>query len=342
MNNTTTKKSLFTSPLGIAIYIVVGLVLLALLATNHLIGMILPYAIAYTIPLLMTALGGLYSERSGVTNLGLEGLMLVGYFASALTIRLTEQTLQASALPLGLLAGVLAGALFSMLHAFASINLKADQVISGTAINMLASALTVYLARTIAGSGNVRIMLGIVRKDIPGLSKIPGIGTLFFTQSYWSTWVALIVWGASWFLLYKTSFGLRLRACGEHPSAVASAGVNVYGMRYFGVGMSGALAGLGGSIILITYSGEFNGTVAGLGFLSIAALIFGQWKPLGILGATFFFGTATTIANVSQVIPQLGVIPPVIFKVFPYVVTLLALIVFSKRSAAPKAVGEAF
>ena len=342
MNNTTTKKSLFTSPLGIAIYIVVGLVLLALLATNHLIGMILPYAIAYTIPLLMTALGGLYSERSGVTNLGLEGLMLVGYFASALTIRLTEQTLQASALPLGLLAGVLAGALFSMLHAFASINLKADQVISGTAINMLASALTVYLARTIAGSGNVRIMLGIVRKDIPGLSKIPGIGTLFFTQSYWSTWVALIVWGASWFLLYKTSFGLRLRACGEHPSAVASAGVNVYGMRYFGVGMSGALAGLGGSIILITYSGEFNGTVAGLGFLSIAALIFGQWKPLGILGATFFFGTATTIANVSQVIPQLGVVPPVIFKVFPYVVTLLALVVFSKRSAAPKAAGEAF
>src|SRR3989339_2004410 len=115
MNNTTTKKSLFTSPLGIAIYIGGGLVLLALLATNHLIGMILPYAIAYTIPLLMTALGGLYSERSGVTNLGLEGLMLVGYFASALTIRLTEQTLQASALPLGLLAGVLAGALFSML-----------------------------------------------------------------------------------------------------------------------------------------------------------------------------------------------------------------------------------
>jgi simple sugar transport system permease protein len=291
MNNSTTKKSLFTSPLGIALYIVVGLILLALLATNHLIGMILPYAIAYTIPLLMTAVGGLYSERSGVTNLGLEGLMLVGYFASALTIRLTEQTLQANALPLGLLAGVLAGALFSMLHAFASINLKADQVISGTAINMLASALTVYLARTIAGSGNVRIMLGIVRKDIPILSKIPGIGTLFFTQSYWSTWVALFVWGASWFLLYKTSFGLRLRACGEHPSAVASAGVNVYRMRYFGVGMSGALAGLGGSIILITYSGEFNGTVAGLGFLSIAALIFGQWKPLGILGATFFFGS---------------------------------------------------
>ena len=341
MSNTA-KKSFITTRLGILLIAVIALVLLALLSSIPMVGRILPYAIAYTIPLLVTALGGLYSERSGVTNLGLEGLMLVGYFASALTIRLTEQSLLSAALPLGLVAGVIAGALFSMLHAFASINLKADQVISGTAINMLASALTVYLARTIAGSGNVRIMLGIVRRDIPLLSDIPGIGTLFFTQSYWSTWVALAVWGASWFLLYKTSFGLRLRACGEHPSAVASAGVNVYKMRYFGVGMSGALAGLGGSIILVTYSGEFNGTVAGLGFLSIAALIFGQWKPLGILGATFFFGTATTIANVSQVIPQLGVIPPVIFKVFPYVITLLALVVFSKRSAAPKAIGEPF
>jgi simple sugar transport system permease protein len=113
-------------------------------------------------------------------------------------------------------------------------------------------------------------------------------------------------------------------------------------MRYFGVVMSGALAGLGGSVILITYSGEFNGTVAGLGFLSIAALIFGQWKPLGILGATFFFGIATTIANVSQVIPSLQVIPPVFFKIFPYVATLLALVLFSKNSAAPKASGEPF
>ncbi|HPE94081.1 MAG: ABC transporter permease [Sphaerochaeta sp.] len=308
---------------------------------NTLIS-IFPYAIAYTIPMLMTSLGGLYSERSGVTNLGLEGLMLVGYFASAITIKMTEATLGVQALPLGLLVGVAAGAVFSILHAFASINLKADQVISGTAINMLATALTVYLARTISGSGNVRILMGIVRKNIPVLSQIPIIGPLFFSQSYWTTWLCLVIWALSWILLYKTSFGLRLRACGEHPSAVASAGVNVHRMRYFGVIMSGALAGLGGSVILITYSGEFNGTVAGLGFLSIAALIFGQWKPLGILGATFFFGIATTIANVSQVIPSLSVIPPVFFKVFPYVATLLALVLFSKNSAAPKASGEPF
>jgi simple sugar transport system permease protein len=292
--------------------------------------------------MLMTSLGGLYSERSGVTNLGLEGLMLVGYFASAITIKMSEATLGINALPIGLLVGVAAGAIFSLLHAFASINLKADQVISGTAINMLAAALTVYLARTISGSGNVRIMMGIVRKNIPFLSKIPIIGPLFFSQSYWTTWVCLAIWGLSWILLYKTSFGLRLRACGEHPSAVASAGISVHKMRYFGVAMSGALAGLGGAVILITYSGEFNGTVAGLGFLSIAALIFGQWKPLGILGATFFFGIATTIANVSQVIPSLQVIPPVFFKIFPYVATLLALVLFSKNSAAPKASGEPF
>lgn len=292
--------------------------------------------------MLVTSLGGLYSERSGVTNIGLEGLMLVGYFASAITIKLTEATLGINALPLGLLVGVLAGAIFSLLHAFASINLRADQIISGTAINMLAAALTVYLARTISGSGNVRIFMGIVRKNIPFLAKIPILGPLFFSQTYWTTWLCLLIWALSWILLYKTSFGLRLRACGEHPSAVASAGVNVRMMRYFGVTMSGALAGLGGSVILVTYSGEFNGTVAGLGFLSLAALIFGQWKPLGILGATFFFGIATTIANVSQVIPSLNVIPPVIFKVFPYIATLLALVIFSKKSAAPKAVGEPF
>ncbi len=303
---------------------------------------IFPYAIAYTIPMLVTSLGGLYSERSGVTNIGLEGLMLVGYFASAITIKLTEATLGINALPVGLLVGVLAGAIFSLLHAFASINLRADQIISGTAINMLAASLTVYLARTISGSGNVRIFMGIVRKNIPFFSKIPILGPLFFSQTYWTTWLCLLIWALSWILLYKTSFGLRLRACGEHPSAVASAGVNVHLMRYFGVVMSGALAGLGGAVILITYSGEFNGTVAGLGFLALAALIFGQWKPLGILGATFFFGIATTIANVSQVIPSLNVIPPVIFKVFPYIATLLALVIFSKKSAAPKAVGEPF
>ena len=303
---------------------------------------IFPYVIAYTIPLLVTSLGGLYSERSGVVNLGLEGLMLVGSFAAAITIHLLEGLIPSGLLiPIGLLAAVIMGILYSLLHAFASITLKADQIISGTAINMLAAALTVYTARAILGSGNVRVN-SIIRKDIPGLANIPILGPLFFSQSYWSTWLVLAILVFSWFLLYKTSFGLRLRACGEHPSAVASAGVNVHKMRYFAVCASGALAGLGGAVILVTYSGEFNGSVDGLGFLALAALIFGQWKPLGILGATFFFGFARTVANVSQVIPSLSLIPPVWLKIFPYVVTLIALVLFSKHSAAPKADGEPY
>lgn len=311
----------------------------------HLLTLIFPYVIAYTIPLLVTALGGLYSERSGVTNLGLEGLMLVGSFSAAVMINMLQAilppNLQPLLIPIGLLAAVITGILFSLLHAFASITLKADQVISGTAINMLAAALTIYIARTLTGSGNVRVA-SIVRQDIPGLAQIPVLGPLFFSQVYWSTWLVLLILILSWALLYKTSFGLRLRACGEHPSAVASAGVNVHRMRYFAVSVSGALAALGGAIILVTYSGEFNGSVDGLGFLAIAALIFGQWKPFGILGATFFFGFARTVANVSQVIPALSGIPPVWLKIFPYLVTLIALVLFSKNSAAPKANGEPY
>lgn len=308
----------------------------------YILTLIFPYVIAYTIPLLITSLGGLYSERSGVVNLGLEGLMLAGSFAAAISINLLKHILPAPLLiPVGLFAAILLGILCSLLHAFASITLKADQIISGTAINMLAAALTVYLARSIIGSGNVRID-GIIRKDIPGLVNIPILGKLFFAQTYWSTWLVLLILVLSWFLLYKTSFGLRLRACGEHPSAVASAGINVHKMRYFAVCASGALAGLGGAVILVTYSGEFNGSVDGLGFLALAALIFGQWKPLGILGATFFFGFARTVANVSQVIPSLSVIPPIWLKIFPYIVTLIALVAFSKHSAAPKADGEPY
>ena len=192
------------------------------------------------------------------------------------------------------------------------------------------------------GSGNIQIVSGLTRRSIPILKSIPVLGKLFFTQTYATTWVVLLILLGSWFLIYKTPFGLRLRACGEHPQAADAAGVNVYLIRYIGVLFSGAFAGLGGAVILVTYSGEFNGSVAGLGFLSLASLIFGQWKPLGILGATFFFGFASTIANVSQVVPVLAVIPGLILKAFPYVVTLIALVIFSKSSQAPRAAGAPF
>lgn len=302
-----------------------------------------PYAIAFTMPLLITALGALYSERSGVTNIGLDGLMIVGSFIGAFTIVTLQDKLDGN-LPIwiGLLVATIAGIIFSLLHAFASINLNANQIISGTAINMIAGALTVFLARNITGSGNIRIMQGFIPEDIPVLSKIPVIGELFFTKTYASTWLVLVILIVATFMLYKTPFGMRLRACGEHPQAADAAGINVYKMRYIGVMVSGAFSALGGAIIIATYAGEFNGDVGGLGFLALAALIFGQWNPFGILGATFFFGFASTIANVSQVIPELASFPPVILKTFPYVMTLIALIIFSKSSRAPKAVGEIF
>ncbi len=302
-----------------------------------------PYAIAFTIPLLITSLGGLFSERSGVVNIGLEGLMVIGSFASALVINNLQNYLpQNTAIWIGLAAAMIAGALFSLLHAFASINLNANQVISGTAINMIAGALTIFIARSFTGSGNIRIRMGFNRFSIPFLEDIPLIGKMFFTNTYASTWLVIFIVIAAWFAIYKTTFGLRLRACGEHPQAADAAGIKVHYVRYMGVLLSGAFAGLGGGIILVTYSGEFNGSVAGLGFLALAALIFGQWKPLGIVGATFFFGFASTIANVSQVVPALANIPSIILKVFPYVMTLVALIAFSKSSRAPKAIGEPF
>ena len=297
---------------------------------------IFPYAIAYTVPMLITALGALYCERSGIVNIGLDGFMIVGSFAGALTISQLQEAGVNGALWIGLLVAAIVGALFSLLHAFASINLNADQVISGTAINMMAGALTVFLARNITGSGNIRITLGFLPKSVPVLKDIPIIGPLLFTKTYITTWVVLAILIISVFLLYKTPFGLRLRSCGENPQASQAAGINVMRTRYIGVMISGALAALGGCIILVTYSGEFNGSVAGLGFLSLAALIFGQWRPLGILASTFFFGFASTLANVAQVIPELASIPLVVLKVFPYVVTLIALIIFSKSSQAPK------
>ncbi|MDD4343697.1 MAG: ABC transporter permease [Eubacteriales bacterium] len=307
-----------------------------------LIIQIFPYAIAFTIPLLITSLGGLYSERSGVVNIGLEGLMLVGLFTAALVINKLEIIYPGKAIWIGLLAAMVAGALFALLHAFACITLNANQIISGIAINMTATALTVYLARGITGSGNIQIMLGLPRKNVPFLSEIPIIGKMFFTGTYATTWVVLLILLLSWFLLYKMVFGLRLRACGEHPHAADAAGINVYLVRYIAVMISGACAGLGGGIILVTYSGEFNGSVAGLGFLALAALIFGQWKPLGILAATFFFGFASTIANVSQVIPALSSIPGILLKTFPYIFTLIALVFSAKSSQAPKAAGEPY
>lgn len=207
---------------------------------------------------------------------------------------------------------------------------------------MIAGSLTVFFARTFTGSGIIQLRLGLPRFNVPLLVDIPVIGPLLFRQTYGTTWIILLILAISTFVLYKTPFGMRLRACGEHPQAVDAAGINVYRLRYSAVVISGALAGLGGASILVTYSGEFSGSVAGIGFLALAALIFGQWKPWGILGSTVFFGFAATMANASQAEPALQAVPEVLLKVFPYVMTLLALMLFSRRSQAPQAIGEPF
>ena len=303
----------------------------------------MPYAFAFTAPMLVTALGGLFSERSGVVNIGLEGLMIVGGFTTALFINQYYAGSDAT-IWIGILLGGLAGCAFSLLHAYASINLKADQVISGTAINLLAPALTIFLARTLTGSQNISIVKGVSRLDVPILSKIPVIGPLFFSKMYATTFIVLGLVVLAWYIIFKTSFGLRLRACGEHPQAADSMGINVYKMRYIGVLASGFLAGLGGAIIIVTTSNEYNGSVAGLGFLALAALIFGKWNPWGVLFASFLFGFMKTLGQLAIINDTLKSfeIPMEFYNALPYVMTLVALMVFSRNIVGPKAAGEPY
>ncbi len=304
---------------------------------------IIPLSLTYTAPLLVIALGGLYSERSGVVNIGLEGLMGVGAFASALFVAQSAGAFGGATVWLALLVGAMAGLLLSFFHAFASVSMNADQVISGTAINMFSLAITVYLARWITTSSNIQIKTSFARTEIPLLSDIPVIGPLFFSKVYYTTYIVLGLIAISYFLLYKTRFGLRLRACGENPHAADSMGVSVKKMRYTGVLISGALAGLGGAIVILTYAKEFSQlTFNGLGFLALAALIFGRWKPWGILGAALFFGTAMTISNIAVIYDSLKSVPNIILNTFPYVMTLIALVLFSKNAAGPKAAGEPY
>lgn len=304
---------------------------------------IVPLTITYTAPLLIIALGGLYSERSGVVNIGLEGLLGIGAFTSAMVISKTASSLGGSAVYIALIAAALAGGIFSLLHAFASVTMKADQVVSGTAINILSAALTVYLARSITGSANVDIVKGFIKRDVPGLSKIPVIGPLFFSNAYITTLIVLLIVAYSWYLLYKRPFGLRLRACGENPQAADSLGINVLRMRYIGVFISGMLAGLGGAIVITTYAGEFSPLIYnGLGFLALASLIFGKWNPWGVLGASLFFGFAKTVADMSKLFDSLKTLPNIYFNTFPYIITLIALVLFSKNAAGPKAAGEPY
>ncbi len=298
----------------------------------------------FSIPLLIVALGGMFSERSGVVNIALEGIMVAGAFVSILMISTLESGMSGQGLLLlAVLVAAASGMLYSLLHAYAAISLRSDQTISGTALNLIAPAGAIYLARMIQPNGVQQIQfINSFRIDkVPLLGDIPVLGPLLFQNSYITTYLGLLILAAAAFVLYKTRFGLRLRACGEHPQAADSVGINVYKMRYAGVLISGALAGLGGLVYVIPTSTNFNATVSGYGFLALAVLIFGQWKPLRIFVAAFFFGLMKTVASSYSGIPflkDLG-IPSDIYKMIPFIATMVVLAFTSRRSQAPRASG---
>ena len=235
----------------------------------------------FTIPLMVVALGGMFSERSGVVNIALEGIMIMGAFTGILFLNLTGGKMQGQVqLLAAIIIAMVTGIVFSLTHAYAAINMKADQTISGTALNMFAPAFAIFVARVIQGVQQVQFINTFRIESVPVLGKIPFIGPLLFQNTYITTYLGIGILILSAVVLYKTRFGLRLRACGEHPHAADAAGINVYKMQYAGVAISGALAGLGGLIFVVPTSTNFNADVAGYGFLAIAVLIFGQWKPV--------------------------------------------------------------
>jgi len=297
----------------------------------------------FSIPLLIVALGGVFTERGGITNIALDGMMIMGAFTGIFFINQMQGQMSGQLLLiLAILISTATGMVFSLLHAYASINMKSDQIISGTALNMFAPAFAIFTARMIQSNGVQQIQFDNTFRihSVPVLGDIPIIGGLFFQNAYITTYLGFIILAVSVIVLYKTRFGLRLRACGEHPHAADSVGINVYKMRYAGVMISGALSGLGGLVFVIPTSTNFNETVAGYGFLALAVMIFGQWKPLRVLFAALFFGLMKTIASTYSVIPILATaaIPSDVYKMIPFIATLIVLAFSSKASQAPRAV----
>ena len=306
----------------------------------YLIQGTLPVAI----PLLLVALGGMFSERSGVINIGLEGIMLTGAFLGCVFVYLIEGSGMNAQLMLilAMIVAAAAGIIYSFMLAFAAINMKADQTIVGTAMNMLIPAAILLFAKMKLGSDGVTTSVFFYVREVPGLSKIPVIGDLFFKNTYITVYIGLVLLAVAVVVFYKTRFGLRLRACGEHPSAADSVGINVEKMRWAGVTISGFLGGIGGFFYAVGVTdGNCNGHTGVAGFLALAVMIFGQWKPVKIALAALLFALLRTIAYSVPLIPFLNSlgINNAFYKMSPYIVTMIVLAFTSKKSRAPKAEG---
>ena len=324
----------------------------------------------YGVPLLIVALAGVFAERSGIINLALEGIMIFGAFIGVLFVRIMQNAgfeamkaagnwlaLQGLEL-LAMLAAAVCGAVFSLLLSFASVNLKADQTIGGTALNLLAPALVLFFIRIIANQNTLQMASGdsaswfMIKKSTLGFDKDADLGffgNTFLHKVYLATYICILLFIILSIILYKTRFGLRLRSCGENPQAANSLGINVQKMRYTGTTISGALAGMGGFVYALTTANcASTGDVAGFGFLALAVMIFGNWKPLNIAGASILFGLFKCIAAAYSsidingdgvyLLANIG-ISSHFYRLLPYLITLLVLAFTSKSSRAPKAEG---
>lgn len=236
--------------------------------------------------------------------------------------------------------GALIGALFSSLHAVATVNLRADHIVSGTVLNLMAPALGVFLLQVFYQQGQINISEQIGYWNVPLLSNIPVIGKIFFSQTSLPGFLAIVVAILAWYVLFKTRFGLRLRSVGENPQAADTLGINVYAYRWAGVLLSGVLGGVGGAIYAQAISGNFSvSTIAGQGFISLAAMIFGKWNPIGAMLSSLLFGLFTSLAVIGGQIPGIKEIPSSFLQMAPYVFTIIILALFLGKAIAPKADG---
>ena len=302
--------------------------------------LLLQYTLTFASVLILVALGGCFAEHSGVINLGLEGVMIMGALGGALAMRYMPANSSAFAmLMVVLLSAALMGTLYSCLLAVACINFKADQTIVGTALNMLGIAGATVIVKAINTASNPDDVSSTIQYAGAKKAFLVNIGSFEFS---WFMVVTLILLVASYIVLYKTRFGLRLMACGEHPQAANSVGINVYKMRYAGVIISGALGAIGGMAYIVppVQTWNFEVGVAGAGFLAMAVMIFGQWKPFNIFGAAMFFAVFKSLANIadSTFLAQLHWSSN-IYNMMPFVASMIILAFTSKNSMAPKAEG---
>ena len=296
-------------------------------------GQLLASTIRNATPLVFAALGGMFSERSGVVNIGLEGLMLISAFAGVVGAFLSGSAVVALGFALA------AGLIFALIHALMCVTFEADQIISGTAINLLALGGTGFLMVSIFGAGGTSPRVeGFGEVPIPLLSSIPVVGSALFSQSL-LVYLMYVMVPVTFFVLFRTPFGLRLRATGESPEAVDTAGVSVSRMRYYGVALSGLLASLGGIYLSMGLLSAFTENMTGgRGFIALAALIFGRWNPIGAAGAALLFGFALAVTVQA---PQ-DLVPQEFLLMIPYVLTIVALAAFGGRAIAPAAIGKPY